>query len=80
MTDKHIGSTLDSALGELNEDTENGAKIGFEEKKKGWLVPGFQADLILLEKDPFEFPSEIKDIEVGLTLYQGKIVHQKQES
>ncbi len=55
--------------------TENGARIGFEEKEKGWLVPGFQGTLILLEEDPFQVPDRIKDIEVGLTIRRGRIVH-----
>lgn len=59
--------------------TENGAKIAFEEKVKGYVVPGFQADLIVLEEDPFQVaPERIKDIEVGLTFHRGKKVYEKE--
>jgi len=57
--------------------TENGAKIGFEDTVKGWTVPGFQADLIMLEEDPFTASDRIKDIEVALTLHKGRKVHEK---
>jgi len=58
--------------------TENGAKIAFEEMVKGYVVPGFQADLIVLEEDPFEVPAErIKDIQVGLSFHRGRKVYEK---
>ena len=56
--------------------SENGAKIAFEEKAKGWVVPGFHADLIVLDEDPFgTAPERIKDIRVATTIRKGTRVH-----
>lgn len=60
--------------------TENVAKIGFEEKIKGWVVPGFRADLIMLQDNPFEVsPETIKDLKVACTIYRGKKVYTAEE-
>jgi len=58
--------------------TENGAKIAFEDTVKGWGVPGFQADLVVLEENPFDVPQRIKEIDVALTFHRGQKVYQKQ--
>lgn len=47
-----------------------------EEHLKGRLSPGFLADLVVLERDPWETPpGEISRIGVHLTMVGGRIVH-----
>ena len=42
---------------------------GFEERSKGSLEPGKLADLIVLDRDPFEIPiDELKDVKVDTTI------------
>ncbi len=49
-----------------------------EEAYKGKLAPGFLADVAVLERDPFAVdPSELKDIEVVLTVVDGEIVYER---
>jgi predicted amidohydrolase YtcJ len=47
-----------------------------EEREKGQLTPGYLADMVLLEQDPFSVaPSAIKDITVAMTILGGKVVY-----
>lgn len=58
--------------------TINGAKIAFEEKEKGTIEPGKFADLVVLSEDPtLVKPDKIKDIDVLMTIINGRIVYQK---
>ena len=59
--------------------TVNNAWAAGEETMKGALVPGMLADLVLLDRDPFEIPpSEIKDVRVLLTVVGGKSVYESE--
>jgi predicted amidohydrolase YtcJ len=58
--------------------TLNGAYLAFEEKIKGSIEPGKLADLIVIDRDYMSCPvDQIKDIEVLLTVVDGKVVHGK---
>jgi predicted amidohydrolase YtcJ len=58
--------------------TINAARAGFEETIKGTVVPGKAADLIVLNGDPTTVPvSEIKDLEVEVTILDGEVVWEK---
>jgi predicted amidohydrolase YtcJ len=51
---------------------------GFEETHKGSIAPGKLADLVLLNGDPLKLPvDEIKDLEVQMTVLDGKIAWNK---
>lgn len=58
--------------------TQSAALAGFEEMHKGSIAPGKLADLVLLNGDPLKLPvDEIKDLEVEMTVLDGKIVWNK---
>ena len=58
--------------------TFGGAYATFEEKKKGRLIPGEYADMIVLGNDPTTVdPEKIYDIKVLTTIVGGNIVYQK---
>ena len=58
--------------------TTNAAKATFDETKKGSITPGKLADLVVLNGDPIKLPAdEIKDLEVEMTILDGKIVWDK---
>ncbi len=55
--------------------TVNNAWVAGEEAYKGRLIPGYLADLVVLERNPLEVvPAELKDIRVLTTVVGGKIV------
>ena len=55
--------------------TANGAFIGFEENRKGTLEIGKQADVVVLEDNPFTVPpNTIGDIPVKMTVVAGEVV------
>ena len=55
-----------------------GAYCTFEEKKKGRLIPGQYADMIVLDNDPTTIdPEKIYDIKVLTTISGGKVVYQR---
>lgn len=57
--------------------TINGAYASFEEKIKGTLETGKLADMVVLTHDIFEIDEEkIKDVEVLLTIINGKIEYE----
>lgn len=57
------------------------AYIGFEEKTKGSIKVGKQADLAILSEDIYETPKErIKDVKVMGTVYKGKFVWKDPDS
>lgn len=59
--------------------TYHGAYACFEEKQKGSIEVGKAADLVVLSESLLDCkPDQIKDIQVEMTLIDGKIVYQKQ--
>lgn len=66
---------LDTALEAY---TSNGAYASFEENIKGKIAAGQLADLIVLDKDPFEVSSkDLYTLEVVKTIFDGKIIFEK---
>jgi predicted amidohydrolase YtcJ len=64
-----------SPLEALRMYTEYGARANFEERIKGTLAPGKQADLVVLSADPTSIPTEeIKDIQIEMTIIDGEVV------
>ncbi|MPY88958.1 MAG: amidohydrolase family protein [Luteitalea sp.] len=58
--------------------TVNNAWAAAEEAVKGSITPGKLADLVVLDRNPFEVePAEIKDINVLYTVLDGRIVHER---
>ena len=50
----------------------------FKEDFKGKLLPGYVADLIVLDRDIFSIdPDEIKDIKVLKTMIDGEFVYER---
>lgn len=61
--------------------TLNGAKGSFEESLKGTVTAGKLADLIVVDKDPRQIqPEELHTINANLTMVDGDIVYQREES
>ncbi|NLD19107.1 MAG: amidohydrolase [Clostridiales bacterium] len=59
--------------------TCNAAKLGFMEHRKGMLKVGMDADIVLLEKNPFNVePHQLSDIAVEKTIRAGKDVYIKE--
>ncbi|NIR67097.1 MAG: amidohydrolase family protein, partial [candidate division Zixibacteria bacterium] len=55
--------------------TQGAAYAGYFENEIGQLKPGFQADLIVLENDPFELPpDELGQIKPIATLFNNQWV------
>lgn len=55
--------------------TQDAAKATSAERVKGSVEPGKLADLVVLSRDPTKLPaSEIKDIEVEMTILGGEVV------
>jgi predicted amidohydrolase YtcJ len=51
------------------------AYAAYAEDRRGRLAPGFLADLVVLEKDPFECdPAEVKDLQSSATMVGGEWV------
>ena len=60
--------------------TKNAAFVTFEEKMRGTVSPGKLADLVVLNDDPTRLPhDEIKDLEVEVTIIDGKVVWNKRD-
>jgi len=58
--------------------TIDGAYSAWEEGIKGSIEPGKLADLIVVDRDPLTIPhEELKDIQVDITIIDGKIVYQR---
>ena len=58
--------------------TWNGAYLGKDEEKLGSIEPGKLADIIILDRDILTIPKdEIKDVQVVMTIVDGKIVYEK---
>ena len=57
--------------------TRDCAYVEFAEQEKGQLKVGMLADLALLSEDVFDMPSStIKDLEVAMTVCDGKIIYE----
>jgi len=62
--------TVDTALKAY---TVNGAFASFEEGVKGKIAPGMFADIIVLDRNPFEIPSmDLHKIRVVRTIFGGR--------
>jgi len=58
--------------------TVNNAWVAGEEAYKGKLMPGFLADIAVLEEDPFAVdPLALKDVRVMLTIVDGRVVFER---
>ncbi len=69
-----------SAETALRAYTVNNAWVAGEEDVKGKLIPGFLADLAVLDRNPLARPpEELKDIKVIMTVVDGKIVFERPE-
>ena len=56
--------------------TWNGAWNGHNERRRGEIAPGCDADLVVLERDPFLVPArELADIGIAMTLCGGRVTH-----
>ena len=56
--------------------TINGAYANFLEHETGSIEPGKMADLVILEKNLFKIPvTEIADVNVLMTMFEGRIVY-----
>jgi predicted amidohydrolase YtcJ len=52
------------------------AWLAGEERRRGKLVPGFLADLVVLDRDPLAIPpEELPEVEVVATMLGGRWVH-----
>jgi predicted amidohydrolase YtcJ len=66
---------LDAALRAYTRDA---AYASFEEHVKGQLTPGFLADIVVLDRDPFRMTAaEIDQCRVAMTIVGGEIVHER---
>ena len=55
--------------------TAGAAYAGFDEDRLGTIEVGTRADLVVLERSPWEHPDEIDEIEVSKTLVDGRVVY-----
>jgi len=55
--------------------TRGSAYAAFDEDRLGTIEEGKLADLVALERSPWEHPDEIDDIDVTLTVVDGEVVH-----
>jgi predicted amidohydrolase YtcJ len=60
----------------LQATTVNPAVLTGDERRRGKLLPGFLADLVVLSRDPLECsPEELETVEVVATMVGGRWVH-----
>jgi hypothetical protein len=65
--------TLDEAL---KATTVNPAWLAYDEHRRGKLLPGFLADLVVLDRDPFALePEQLRELNVVATMLGGRWVH-----
>jgi predicted amidohydrolase YtcJ len=56
--------------------TVNPAWLAGDERRRGRLLPGFLADLVVLDRDPLAIaPEELADVHVVATMVGGRWVH-----
>src|SRR5215210_4476878 len=52
------------------------AWLSYDEHRRGRLLPGYYADLVVLDRDPFEIPpEELADVHVVATMVAGRWTH-----
>ncbi|MFB6153144.1 MAG: amidohydrolase [Halodesulfurarchaeum sp.] len=56
--------------------TSGGAYAGFDEDRLGTLEPGKRADMVVLERSPWEHPERIDEMDVRMTVVDGEIVYE----
>ena len=57
--------------------TVNPAFLSRDERRRGRLLPGYRADLVVLSRDPLDCPpDELETVEVVATMVDGRWVHQ----
>jgi hypothetical protein len=67
------GLTVDEAL---LATTVNPAWLAGDERRRGKLVPGYLADLVVLDRDPYELsPAELPDVSVVATMLGGRWIY-----
>lgn len=59
--------------------TKNGAWAAHEDKDKGTLACGKNADLVVLDRNPFDAAGRIKEIQVEQTFVKGELVYQREK-
>jgi predicted amidohydrolase YtcJ len=65
--------TVEQAIGA---STVNPAWLARDERRRGKLLPGYYADLVVLDRDPFECqPEELPELQVVATMVGGSWVH-----
>jgi hypothetical protein len=61
--------------------TVNGAWLSFSERERGALEPGKLADAVILSKNLFQVPPRaIHMVQVDATIFDGKVVYERQGS
>ena len=69
----HEALTVEEALVATHGDP---ALAHGDERKRGKLLPGYLADLVVLSRDPLECPAdELESVEVVATMVGGRWVH-----
>jgi predicted amidohydrolase YtcJ len=65
--------TLDEAL---QATTVNPAWLARDEHRRGKLLPGFLADLVVLDRDPYQLePEQVPEVQIVATMLGGRWVH-----
>jgi len=60
----------------LHASTVAAAWLAGDERRRGKLLPGFLADLVVLDRDPVAVPpDELPDVQVVATMVGGRWVH-----
>jgi predicted amidohydrolase YtcJ len=78
----HHSPTQRISVGEaIHMFTTAAAYAAFEEDQKGTIEPGKLADLVVLEKNPYDVAvTELKNIRVNMTICRGEIVFRESRS
>jgi predicted amidohydrolase YtcJ len=77
LMNHHVAVERFTAEEALRAYTADAAKLSFDEGRRGVLIPGYDADFVLLERrlDAVD-PSKVKDIGVLATVVAGEIRYQ----
>lgn len=60
--------------------TAAGAYASFDDQRKGTLEPGMLADIVILTEDIFAEGARIPDARVAMTIFDGRVVYDRDES